>query len=67
MQFQPKLLINKEIVPSVISLTYLGRCFNFEIDGKDHKVQIQSCLLDMSMEIAYTMQFNNDNVISIQL
>ena len=50
MQFQPKLFINKEIVPSVKSgesFRYLGRYFNFEMDDGDNKVQIQSCLLDM--------------------
>ena len=54
MQFQPKLFINKEIVPSVKSgesFRYLGRYFNFEMDDKDHKVQIQSCLLNMLQRI----------------
>ena len=53
-QFQPKLFINKEIVPSVKSgesCRYCGRYFNFEMDDKDHKVQIQSCLLDMLQRI----------------
>ena len=53
MQFQPKLFINKEIVPSVKSgeSRYLGRYFNFEMDDKDHKVQIQSCLLNLLQRI----------------
>ena len=54
MQFQPKLFIKKEIVPSVKSgesFRYLGRYFNFEMDDKDHKVQIQSCLLNMLQRI----------------
>ena len=54
MQFQPKLFINKEIVPTVKSgesFRYLGRYFNFEMDDKDHKVQIQSCLLNMLQRI----------------
>ena len=54
MQFQPKLFINKETLPSVKSggsFRYLGRYFNFEMDDKDHKVQIQSCLLDMLQRI----------------
>ena len=54
MQFQPKLFINKEIVPSVKSgesFKYLGRYFIFERDDKDHKVQIQSCLLNMLQRI----------------
>ena len=42
MQFQPKLFINKEIVSSVKS----GESFRY-LDDEDHKVQIQSCLLDM--------------------
>ena len=53
-QFQPKVFINKEIVPSVKSgesFRYLGRYYNLEMDGKDHKVQIQSCLLDMLQRI----------------
>ena len=54
MQFQPKLFTNKEIVPSVKSgesFRYLGRYFNFEMDDEDHKVQIQSCLLNMLQSI----------------
>ena len=54
MQFQPKLFINKEIVPSVKSretFRYLGRYFNFEMDDEDHKVQIESCLLGMLQRI----------------
>ena len=54
MQFQPKLFINKEVVPSVKSgesFRYLGRYSNFEMDDKDHKVQIQSCLLNMLQRI----------------
>ena len=54
LQFQPKLFVNKEIVPSVKSgesFRYLGRYFNFEMDDKDHKVQIQSCLLNMLQRI----------------
>ena len=33
------------------SFEYLGRNFNFEMDDKDHKVQIPSCLLDMLQRI----------------
>ena len=54
MQFQPKLFINKEIVSSVKSgelFRYLGRYFNLEMDDKDHKVQVQSCLLNMLQRI----------------
>ena len=54
MQFQPKLFINKEIVPSVKSgesCRYLGHYFNFEMDDKDHKVQIQSGLLNILQHI----------------
>ena len=51
MQFQPKLFINKEIVPSVKSGESFGRYFNFEMNDKDHKVQIQSWLLNMLQRI----------------
>ena len=54
MQFQSNLFLNKEIVPSVKSgesFRYLGRYFNFEMDDKDHKVQIQYCLLNMLQHI----------------
>ena len=54
MQFQSNLFLNKESVPSVKSgesFRYLGRYFNFEMDDKDHKVQIQSCLLNMLQHI----------------
>ena len=47
-QFQPKLLINKEIVPAIIScksFRYLGRYFIFEKGEKVDKEQLQSCLL----------------------
>ena len=40
LQFQPKLLINSEVVPPVKkdeSFKYLGRFFNFDMDNKDHK------------------------------
>ena len=50
MQFQRKLFINKEIVLSVKSwesFRYLGRYFNFDMDGKEYKVQTQSCLLTL--------------------
>ena len=50
MQFQLTLFIENEIVPSVKSgesFRYLGRSFNFEMVDKDHKLQIQSYLLDM--------------------
>ena len=63
MQFQPKLIINKEIAPSVKtgeSFRYLGRYFNFEMDDKDHKVQVQSCLLNMLQRIdSFTILTSN--------
>ena len=40
LQFQPKLLINSEVVTPVKndeSFKYLGRFFNFDMDNKDHK------------------------------
>ena len=50
MNFQPNLFVNKELVPSINSgesFRYLGRYFNFEMDDEDHKVQVQSCILNM--------------------
>ena len=40
LQFQPKLLINSEVIPPVKkdeSFKYLGHFFNFDMDNKDHK------------------------------
>ena len=40
LQFQPKVLINSALVPTVKngeSFKYLGRFFNFEMDNNDHK------------------------------
>ena len=40
LQFQPRLLINSKVIPSVKqgkSFKYLGRCFNFDMNNKDHK------------------------------
>ena len=40
LQFQPKLLLNSELIPPVKqreSFKYLERYFNFDIDNKDHK------------------------------
>ena len=39
-QFQPRLLINSEVIPRVKqgeSLKYLVRLFNFDMNNKDHK------------------------------
>ena len=39
LQFQPKLLINSEVLPPVTeneSFNHLGRFFNFDLDNKDH-------------------------------
>ena len=39
-QFQPKLLINSEVIPPVKqgeSFKFLGRYFNFDMNNKDHK------------------------------
>ena len=46
-QFQPKLLINSELISLVKqceSLKYLGRYFNFVMDNKDHKELIKLIL-----------------------
>ena len=40
LQFQPKRLINSEVIPSVKqgeSFKYHGRYFNFDMNRKDHK------------------------------
>ena len=54
LQFQPKLLINSEVVPPVKngeSFKYLGRFFNFDMDNKDHKDILLSNLLAMLKNI----------------
>ena len=54
LQFQPKLLINSEVVPPVNngeSFKYLGRFFNFDMDNKDHKDILLSNLLSMLKNI----------------
>ena len=50
LQFQPKLLINSELIPPVKqgeSFKYLGRYFNFDMDNKDHKELVKSSLQTM--------------------
>ena len=50
LQFQPKLLINSELIPPVKqgeSFKYLGRYFNFDMDNKDHKELAKSSLQTM--------------------
>ena len=54
LQFEPKLLINSEVVPPVNngeSFKYLGRFFNFDMDNKDHKDILLSNLLAMLKNI----------------
>ena len=54
LQFQPKLLLNSEVVPPVNngeSFKYLGRFFNFDMDNKDHKDILLSNLLAMLKNI----------------
>ena len=49
-QFQPKLFINTELLPVVKngeSFKYLGRFFNFDMDNHQHKMHLESSLLDM--------------------
>ena len=49
-QFQPKLLINSELIPPVKQgelFKYLGRYFNFDMDNKDHKELVKSSLQTM--------------------
>ena len=50
LHFQPKLLINSELIPHVKqgeSFKYLGRYFNFDMDNKDHTELITSSLQTM--------------------
>ena len=50
LQFQPKLFINTELLPVVKngeSFKYLGRFFNFQMDNDQHKIHLESSLLDM--------------------
>ena len=54
LQYEPKLFINKDIVPTVKcgdSFKYLGRYFNFEMDNEVHKEKLKSSLPDMSTRI----------------
>ena len=54
MHFQPKLFINKEIVPPVHkggSFRYLGRHFNFEMNNDEHMSSLTSSFSDMLSEI----------------
>ena len=47
LQFQPKLMINSELIPPVKqgeSFKYLGRYFNFDMDNKDHRELVKSSL-----------------------
>ena len=51
LQYEPKLFINNEIVPTAKSgksFKYLGRYFNFEMDNEVHKEKLKSSLPDMS-------------------
>ena len=50
LQFQPRLLINSEVIPPVKqgeSFKYLGRFFNFDVSNKDHKDLALSTLQTM--------------------
>ena len=54
LQFQPKLLINSEVIPPVKqgeSFKYLGRCFSLDMDNKDHKDLLTSNLQTMLKSI----------------
>ena len=53
-QYEPKLFINTELVPTVKSgesLKYLGRHFNFEMDSEIHKEKLKFSLSDMLCRI----------------
>ena len=50
LQYEPKLFINNEIVPTVKagdSFKYLGSYFNFEMDNEVHKEKLNPSPLDM--------------------
>ena len=54
LQYEPKLFINNEIVPTVKSgdsFKYLGHYFNVEMDKEVHKEKLKSSLLDMLTRI----------------
>ena len=50
LQFQPKLFINTELLPVIKdgeSFKYVGRFFSFQMDNHQHKIHLESSLLDM--------------------
>ena len=50
LQCQPKLFINIKLLPVVRdgeSIKYLGRFFNIQMDNHQHKIHLESSLLDM--------------------
>ena len=64
MQFQPKLLINNELVPPVqkgASFRYLGRHFNFDMNNDEHMSSLKSYfsnLLLISIPYPFFLKIN---------
>ena len=53
-QYLPKLIINKSIIPAIKSgksFCYLGRYFNYEMTNNEHKSELVSLLTDLMKEI----------------
>ena len=53
-QYLPKLIINKSIIPAIESgksFCYLGRYFNHEMTNNEHKSELVSLLTDLMKEI----------------
>ncbi|CAB3986993.1 Hypothetical predicted protein [Paramuricea clavata] len=53
-QYLPKLIINKSIIPTVESgksFCYLGRYFDYEMTNNEHKSELVSLLTDLMKEI----------------
>ena len=56
MQFQPKLLINNELVPPIqkgASFRYLGRHFNFEMNNDEHMSSLKSSFSNLLSDIDF--------------
>ena len=54
MQFQPKLLINNELVPPIqkgASFRYLGRHFNFEMNNDEHMSSLKTSFSNLLSDI----------------
>ena len=53
-QFQPKLIVNSELVPPILnddSFRYLGRYFDFEMSNRKHKSELSEILRSLMSDI----------------